>query len=343
MAQPPMVSNLSAHPGILHRYVRSKLLIRPTRISALLTRLQTARLVAYEYPHLGLASSPPENTLLFISGLGDGLLTVPYTIPLAASLPPTWSLIQPLLTSSYSGWGTSSLSLDVAEIAKCITYIRTTRPSGKIVLMGHSTGSQDVMHYFISPHHASEAGNPQPKIDGGILQASVSDREALVETLPPGVYDASVALAREYVATGRAEDVLPSASTSECFSAPICARRWLSLTSPGPEHDGEEDYFSSDLSYERLKSTFGKMGANKASGGGPVRISFLYGGADQFVPAWVDKAGLVRKWEGFVKEGGGIVDEGSGIVEGASHNLDGVPEAVLKDLVARVVGFLERV
>ena len=161
--------------------------------------------------------------------------------------------------------------------------------------------------------------------------------------LPPGLYDASVALAREYVAAGRQEDVLPSALTGTFFSAPICARRWLSLASPGPEHDGEDDYFSSDLSYERLKATFGKMGAGGRSEDERVRISFLYGDEDQYVPKWVDKEALVEGWESFVKEGGGIVDEGSGVVKGANHSLDGVPEEVLQDVVKKVVGFLERI
>lgn len=209
--------------------------------------------------------------------------------------------------------------------------------------MGHSTGSQDVMHYLLSPDHEFEGENPRPKIIGGILQASVSDREALVEILPPGLYDASVALAHEYVAAGRQEDVLPSASTGNFLSAPICARRWLSLTSPGPEHNGEDDYFSSDLSYERLKATFGKMGGSGASQGERMRISFLFGAEDQYVPERVDKTALVGGWEWFVREGGGIVDEGSGVVKGANHNLNGVPEEVLQDLVKRVVGFLERV
>ena len=37
--------------------------------------------------------------------------------------------------------------------------------------MGHSTGSQDVIHYL------SSKSSSRPKVDGGIMQAPVSDRE----------------------------------------------------------------------------------------------------------------------------------------------------------------------
>ena len=213
------------------------------------------------------------------------------------------------------------------------------KKGGKVVLMGHSTGSQDVMHYFVSPEDSKEEGGKgkRPNVEGGIMQASVSDREALEESMPDGLYEKSVKVAREYVKEGKGEDVLPYSTTEGYLDTPVSARRWLSLLSPGPEHSGEDDYFSSDLEDERLQRTFGKMGAQGA------RISILYGEKDQYVPERVDRKALVGKWERFVREGGGVVDSGSGIVQGANHNLEGVPETVTRDLVARVRGFVEKV
>ncbi len=129
------------------------------------------------------------NTLIFIGGLYDSFLSVPY-VPLLASYIhqiPNWSLMEIQLSSSGLGWGTGDLSRDVEEIGRAVEYLRgeTTKPTtntmisthdaGKVVLMGLSTGCQDVLHYL---YHSSE--QRRPPVDGAILQAAVSDREGLV-------------------------------------------------------------------------------------------------------------------------------------------------------------------
>ncbi|MCJ1391311.1 hypothetical protein MMC18_004174 [Xylographa bjoerkii] len=303
--------------GVLHRY--------------------SPHLVAFEYASNATESSSPAgvHTLLFVAGLSDGLYTVPFTTSLARSLPSNWRFVQPLLSSSYAGWGTSTLDKDVQELVQCINYILTLRPKGKIVMIGHSTGCQDIMHYLLSP--AGKAGAPRPHLAGGILQAGVSDRESMVMLLPEELYNSSVRLAQSYVTQGCGEDVLPMAATGGFMNVPISARRWLALASPPPAHDGEDDYFSSDLSYERLKETFGRIGPTG------THIQFLFGEKDQYVPRSVDKKRLVEKWERIVKGGGGVVDIESGIVMGANHNLDNASEEVIQDLVRRVVGFLGRI
>ena len=182
------------------------------------------------------------------------------------------------------------------------------------------------MHYLLTPTH--------PKIEGGIFQSSISDREALTVTLPLGNIEAACAQAQSYVKNGIGDDILPSSITSSKFqSAPISANRWLSLASPGPEHAGEDDYFSSDFADERLERTFGKLGESG------TRLCFLYGGSDQHVPATVNKEKLVGQWHEHIKKRGGVVDEASGIVEGASHTLKEGGKA-LEELVGRVVSFL---
>lgn len=269
------------------------------------------------------------DTIIFIGGLGDGLLTVPYTVHLAKVLPESYSLVEILLSSSYVGWGVSSLDSDVKELATCVAYFKGLRPGGKIILLGHSTGCQDVIHYLVS------AGT-RPGIDGGILQAPVSDREWMATVLAPDIYDGSVATAREYIEDGRGDDVLPSNITGKLFQVPISANRFLSLASPGPDHAGQDDYFSSDFDIGRMTKIFGKAGSTR------TRLSLMIGGNDEAVPPTVDKHALIGKWMTHIKEGGGIVDDDAGIINGASHNL-GEGGKSMEDLIRRIIGFLNRV
>lgn len=79
------------------------------------------------------------------------VLTWPHRYPttIAKALDPNWAIAEVLLSSSYRGWGTSSLQKDATEIAQCVQYFQSLRPEQKIVLMGHSTGCQDVMEYVV--------------------------------------------------------------------------------------------------------------------------------------------------------------------------------------------------
>ena len=300
-------THLSTHPGVLHR-------IFPP-------------LIAFE--HRPNSHSRPSNTLVFLGGLSDGLLTVPYVPAIVSALPSSWALIEPTLSSSYRQFGIASLGADVAEIAQLVEYLRKLHPEGKVVLLGHSTGSQQIMHYSVHPA-------PRPNIDGTIFQASASDRECLASLLAPDDYQSACAVAQSYISEGRGEDILPFKMTASIFqTAPLSARRWISLASPGPNHEGEDDYFSSDFDDERLNKIFGKLGKMGK------RVSFLYSGSDQYVPSTIDKSKLVENWHEHVTRGGGIIDEASGVVPNASHTLKegGQP---LEDLVGRVIGFLER-
>jgi hypothetical protein len=173
-------------------------------------------------------------------------------------------------------------------------------------------------------------------IDGGIIQAPVSDRDALRECLSKEAYERSVEVAKDWIGNGKGEDVLPAEVTKGLFGSPCSARRWLSLASP--EHEGEDDYFSPGLSDEKLRGSFGQLGVAKTP------LCILYSGSDEFVAKDVDKKALVERWVRFVREGMGVVDDRhSGIVEGATHNLKGDPEEVVKDLIARVTAFLKRI
>lgn len=237
-----------------------------------------------------------------------------------------------LLSSSYNGFGTSSLARDAKELGSCVEYFRKLKSEGKIVLMGHSTGSQDCMEYV-----AGQGREERPKVDGVILQGSVSDREALAESLPSEVYEKVVRVSKEYIRDGRRDDVLPSSLGVTVYGrAPVTAYRYDSFLSADGPGKGDDDYFSSDLSEERLRETFGTFGKET-----PVMI--LFSGDDEHCPKHIDKQELVEKWSRIVKEGGGVVEEDyGGVVPKAHHNYGQDGEEVVADLCRRVCGFVEK-
>lgn len=98
-------------------------------------------LTAFEF-----ASSSARNAadplLLFIAGLGDTLLSVPYLGGLAQAVDKVgWRCAQALLSSFGAGWGTASVEQDAVELAKIVEYYRKSGAS-RVVLLGHSTGEQ---------------------------------------------------------------------------------------------------------------------------------------------------------------------------------------------------------
>ncbi|KAL1958272.1 hypothetical protein VTO42DRAFT_4780 [Malbranchea cinnamomea] len=337
----------SARPGVLHHYL--------------------PKLSAFEHTVPGNGQAK-RHSLLFVGGLSDGLNTVPYVSDLAQALESEdWSVFEVLLSSSYSGWGLSSLEKDVQEIAKCVEYVREYKASqnlgqassGLIVLMGHSTGSQDVLHYLHSSNPLpSVPHSKRPLVDGAILQAPVSDREALLDVVRKGTENDSPQtlekLFAELVAMAKANQnfegtdfLLPLSMTKRIGlseDVPISSRRFLSLASPdSPQSPREDDLFSSDLNDERLKQTFGMIGSRGLLG---KSILVIPGGADEFVPASVDKEELLKRWEAATKQGGcgnnRIWDVNSRIIPNAKHSPSGESQSEQRqELVSTVVRFLK--
>jgi len=291
-----------------------------------ITHQFSSRLVAFEHTPKE-TSAPSQNILIFIGGLFDGLHTVPYPSTIAETLPPTWTIAQAILSSSYTGWGISSLQKDVKELSQCVAYFRTIK-SGKIVLIGHSTGCQDVMEYLTGAGHEGRA-----PIDGGIIQGPVSDREAMLMTMDPAVYKSACATAQVMVYIGDGAEILPFKETNNFFTdCPVSASRWLSLASPN--HDGDDDYFSSDLTDEQLMKTFGSLPVTSP-------LCILFSDADEYMNKDIDKMALTKRWIEITKRGAGKVDEENSVpLEAASHNLAGNSDEVVQGLVRRVLGFL---
>ncbi|KAI5788421.1 hypothetical protein EDC01DRAFT_660050 [Geopyxis carbonaria] len=316
--------------GVLHRYAPGLIAFEHTPAApATTTPAETAETEGNSN------SGSSANYLLFVGGLGDGLFTVPIASRLLAL--PQWRLVEVLTSSSYAGWGVGSVQRDAEELAQCVKYFRDRDGAAKVVLMGHSTGSQDTLQYLMN---SNTPDNSTPKLDGAILQSPVSDREAIITSTPKTAYLTSMNFASAWVKNGQGSEVIPRDMRPGFESTPISAERWCSLAAPldtatgNPQ--GMEDFFSSDLSDETLKATFGRLP-------GETRVLVLYGGADEFVPAYVDKAKLVERWTKVCGEAGVTVDEAAGVVEGATHTLKDVPEPVWADFVGRVNGFLGRV
>lgn len=283
-------------------------------------------LCAFE-PTKPLVRSLNINTLLWIGGMFDTLHSVQYPFKIAQSLGPTWSVMTASLGSAGHSWGVSSIAKDAEEMAQIVAYLRELRPGGKVVIMGHSTGCQDCMEYVVGKNASA-----RPAVDGIILQAPVSDREALAEELPQAFKHEADQLALKMCREKHSADCMPSRLTKSVYGRlAVTAKRWLDVSNPG----GADDYFSSDLTLDTLKTTFGKLPASSP-------LLLLCGGADDSVPARVDLEKLIRSWMDVVKAGGGVVDESNGAkpVPGASHNLNGDPDEVVADLIQRVVGFI---
>jgi len=304
-------------------------------------------LVAFEHqPKTSTSSTtPPHNALLFLDGLYGSLLNVTYARLLSTKVPTSWAVIEVTLPSSGpTGWCTGSLTTDAAALAKAVAYFRNTPQfhRGKFVLMGHSTGCQTATEYVLGPWKAPQIPQEtldRPPVDGVVLQAGVSDAEALREEYGEEKMRAITAVAREWVVDGRGEDILPRATVGGgVFGSEVpCARRWVSLASVDGE--GEDDYFSSDADDEKVRRIWGRGGF----GGRGVPVMPLLGGEDESMPGFVDKEALMMRWTGMVEEAGGEVGAGSGVIPGASHNLNKSSEDVREDLCRRVVEFLQKI
>lgn len=171
-----------------------------------------------------------DHAVVFIGGLTDGFNAVPYLGSLADGLRDgsSWFLVQLQIRSSFLGYGVHSLDEDAEDVENALRYLRV-RGVRSLVVMGHSTGCQDIVHMM---KHRDVEG----LVAGCVLQAPVSDRE-FAATLPGTA--SGLELARAMRDRGKADELMPR----EADEAPVTARRYLSLYDQG----GGDDYFSSDL------------------------------------------------------------------------------------------------
>ena len=215
-----------------------------------------------------------------IGGLTDGLLSLRYLPALAAELQQVgWRTFQPVLQSSYRGWGFASLDDDVLGIDKFLSFLRSKRGITEVVLLGSSTGCQDAVHYL-------KVGKLTDIVHGIVLQAPVSDREALSVETSGNQVEALCEFAKtasKMIAEGRGEEALPRAAC-QLFGPPdvITAYRFDSLT----RRLADDDMFSSDLSEDEMKQKLGHVHT-------PALL--IASADDEYVPKTVDVSMLCHR------------------------------------------------
>lgn len=189
----------------------------------------TRRSCAYEL--VTATSAGARNALVFIGGLTDGPHTTPYIRTIAQQLATTdagkalgYSVFELRMSSSFHGYGFKSLSDDVADLSALVKHLRENLAKEKIVFLGHSTGCQDQMAYA----RAMTEGT-SPAVDGFILQAPASDREAFVPCFQPGEYDKTLAAAEQMITAGKGDVLMRPEDLPAMVTSPHTAYRWHSL------------------------------------------------------------------------------------------------------------------
>lgn len=245
--------------------------------------LYRKRLSAFEF-----SSDVKTNcAVVFIGGLTDGLLSAPYLRPLSVALREgkRATLVQPLLSSSYGGFGTASLETDAKELLDLLRYLTANRGFERFVLIGHSTGCQDIVHFF-----RKYGGTPEASaVYGAVLQGPVSDRECM-RYAPPGggepqVPDALLEKVEKMIHEGNGK--MP-VSGWLCYGRfPISADRLWSLCGKKLTLD---DMFSSDLTDDELREAL-KLPAGKW----PERVIIAQSMNDEYIPPYVDRVKLAGR------------------------------------------------
>jgi pimeloyl-ACP methyl ester carboxylesterase len=212
------------------------------------------KLVAFES---GLLLS--SRCLILLGGLTDGLLSLPYVERLSSkleSLSKPYSLIQPLLRSSNLQYGWHTINNDIEDLKTLINYLINNRNNlESIILMGHSTGCQDIIHYL-------RQDKIYPKILQVILQGPVSDRQYLSE-----LSSTKDQLNYCYKNNKDINEWLPR----YLHDPPLTIERCLSLN----EINSIEDLFSSDLTDEQLKNIYKNIN---------IPITWIWSKQDEYVP-----------------------------------------------------------
>ena len=263
--------SLIAEPGILHGYTRKK----PT-------------LTCFEF-----GTERRQDVVLFIGGLGDGFLTVDYIPFLAHRLADiNWGFVQCQIRSSFYGYGIGSLEKDYDDLSACVKYLRSIGKR-RVVLFGHSTGTQDCVKYI--GRMQDDAADLDIQLTAAILQAPVSDREG--QDMPADLRKQYLDQAMHLCRTSAPDELLPREAGRRTGGAPITAYRYWSLQAP----NGDDDFFSSDLhGTERERAIWCSMA--KAH----IPLLVLEGERDQYIPDHVDRAALIQQWaECFRQESSG--------------------------------------
>ena len=275
---------------------------------------------------------PTGGTVVFVPGLTDGPMSLKYLPALADALAnanPSWRLVQPVLSSSYLGFGVSDLATDVLELDALLESIPPD--DGPVALVGHSTGCQDTVAYLRDGAHAD-------RVVAAVLQAPVSDRQAMALEHGPEAVAAAAAQAESLVSAGSGERLMPR-DTPGVFNTPITAARYASLAG----RNTPDDMFSSDLSDEELRDRLGHLRGDSRL---RRRVLVVFSGEDEYVPEEVKRneneektyGETMRRFADAIGPGGDGDDEPFVVcLEDGNHALDGDPGIEFASLVVRAV------
>lgn len=324
------------------------------------------------FEHLPRSSgshAPPKHVLLFVGGLFDTFNLPQYVTDLAALFPlhstQEWRVMHIQLSSQGRSWGIFDIDRDIEEIAICINFLRDKlfKNSGlDVVLMGHSTGCQDVMRYLTAPNPLNDRKPARPVIQGAILQAPVSDRDAMNHTIEEGpeakkAYDSIMKTVDATPEHQRRDVVLPLNLMRPLLGlVPVSIARFLSLASPeSPANPSVEDFFSSDLSDSTLRKTFGVIGRNRMlnrpTGDGARDVQsllVLMSDSDGNVSGKTSQKALLTRWKEVTRdETGASIHDESAVILNAMHDVGGddwpSQEARLVVLRKKVIHYLKHV
>ncbi|TQV92628.1 Protein of unknown function DUF1749 [Cordyceps javanica] len=266
-----------------------------------------------------LGPTTAKNAILFIGGLFDGPHTVPYTRAVARFVEEAndldYSIFEIRMRSSFTGFGMSSLKKDVEDISALVKYLRAIGRE-KVVLFGHSTGCQDCMEYADYQKHGSSP------VDGFIIQAPISDREALKKDFSN--YDELLSISEKMIADDQEAEYVSAKLLPPGFNVPITAYRLHSLLAKG----GDDDYFSSDFDEVTRKNIWARFTK-------PVLV--LHSEEDEYVPAHVNQDALRKLYHAAST----LVSPLSGSIPDATH---AVSNATGQEWLAKtVVKFLQSI
>jgi len=212
------------------------------------------KLVAFESGSLSSSQC-----FILLGGLTDGLLSLPYVERLSLkleSLSKPYSLIQPLLRSSNLQYGWHSIDDDIQDLKTLIDYLINNRNNlESIILMGHSTGCQDIIHYLRNEKDLT-------KIVRVILQGPVSDRQYLSR-----LSSTKDQLDYCYQNEKNINEWLPR----YLHDPPLTIQRCLSFN----QINSIEDLFSSDLTDQQLNNIYQNI---------QIPITWIWSKKDEYVP-----------------------------------------------------------
>ena len=188
--------------------------------------------------------------IMLIGGLGDLLFNIKYFQYLWNKFDENYMICIPNMRSSGNSFGSFTIWNDVEDINEILSYISNKNKLDEIYLLGHSTGCQDILCLF------KKGINKQFPIKKCILQGPVSDRDYLNKD--EKLLNEIKRIEKEYnilYENWNNSELKNSIDVSKYLydnKYPLLVRRFVSLYSKL----GDEDWFSYDISQEKLKSMY---------------------------------------------------------------------------------------